>query len=383
MMRVLWVGPAFPVEETLNNPALAPAASRWQQGLLGGLVSEGCDVRAIGHRNHRMWPNGPMAVPQSRTALSGVPVIAVAHLNMPGIRDASLSRRISAESASLMSSWGRPDIVASYNAPRAIAGACRRVSTRYGVPWIPFILDYESPSKGWANVVASVSGAQGVVFVSHWAFQNAPFSRKLHLDSGVEAVPIWCSTPSELVAPPVILYTGAMHRWGGVDVLLDAFELLTDVDASLWIVGKGISSTQRARVTSMRGVTYYGAVDETKLDELTRQAAVLANPRPVAMDGNEMNFPSKLLHYLSYAKPVVTTMTPGVSPDYSSVVIPVNGGGAAEFAAGLRVAIGLSLAEREIVADKICSFLGSRLWSVQARRFLDWSSECAAESSRR
>jgi glycosyltransferase involved in cell wall biosynthesis len=373
MTKILWIGPAFSIAEALVNPALAPAASRWQQGLFTGLREAGCDVRAIGHCNHRVWPIGPLSVPRSQSSLADVPMTAVAHVNLPGLRLRSTSWSLQAEAAQLARSWGRPDLIASYNAPACAADACQRLAEQFSVPWTPFILDHESPTAGWSNMAAAVGGAAGVVFVSHWAFEHAPFPRKLFLDGGVEAVPP--AGYAELAAEEsgTILYTGAMHRWGGIGVLLDAFSLVTIPGASLWIVGKGMTWELRKRIDADPRVRYYGAVDERTLDGLMRRAAVLANPRPPSMPGNEMNFPSKLLHYLSYGKRVVTTLTPGVAPEYAGVVTVATEGTPAKFATALTAALALSVSERRGLESRIQAFLVSRLWSTQARRFMEWA----------
>ena len=373
MTKVLWIGPAFPIEESLVNPAMAPAASRWQQGLFFGLREVGCDVRAIGHRNNRVWPIGPLMVPNSATRLANVPMTAVAHINLPWLRLRSTARAIEATADELIDSWGPPDLIASYNAPACAAHACRRLSRRLAVPWTPFVLDHESPTVGWANVASAVRGAAGVVFVSHWAFEHAPFTHKLFLDGGVEAAPGAARADPTSIGEATILFAGALHRWGGVGVLLDAFSLVTAPNAALWIVGKGMTRALRERIDADPRVLYHGAVDECILDSLLRRAAVLANPRPPAVPGNEMNFPSKLLHYLSYGKPVVTTLTPGVAPEYRSVVVAAAGGSPAEYAQALNVALNLSAVERRELESRIRIFLASRSWPLQAGRFVEWA----------
>ena len=98
------------------------------------------------------------------------------------------------------------------------------------------------------------------------------------------------------------------------------------------------------------------------------------NPRPSGVVGNEMNFPSKLLHYLCSLKPVATTLTPGVAPEYRDVVIAAEDDSPAAFAAAIERALALSDDERGDLARRIQVFLADgRLWSQQAVRFIRWS----------
>jgi hypothetical protein len=107
---------------------------------------------------------------------------------------------------------------------------------------------------------------------------------------------------------------------------------------------------------------------------VTAEAEVLLNPRPSGVVGNEMNFPSKLLHYLTALKPVATTLTPGVAPEYRGVVIAAEVDSPAAFAVAIDPALPLSDVEIGELARRIQVFLADcRLWLQQAVRFLGWS----------
>jgi glycosyltransferase involved in cell wall biosynthesis len=375
MKKVLWLGPAFTLAESLTSPALAPAASRWQEGLLGGLRDAGACVRIVASRTERIWPAGPMWIRGKEGTFRGIHRSSVSFVNLPGLRVASLAARYQRAICKASSQMGGADLIASYNVWTPVAQACRVASRRLGVPWVPVILDYDRNTADWTDFTASIAGAAGVVFVSYWAYHHAPASRKLHLDAGVEHV------PSEV--PPsnrsrVLLYTGALHRWGGVETLLDALPLVRTPGTRLIVVGRGGSAELLRRLRSTPGVEYLGGVDEATLEKLTANAEVLLNPRPSDVVGNEMNFPSKLLHYLTSLKPVATTLTPGVAPEYRDVVIASDGDSPAAFAAAIDGALALTDSEKRDLAYRIQAFLGSgRLWRDQAYRFLVWTADLA------
>jgi glycosyltransferase involved in cell wall biosynthesis len=270
---------------------------------------------------------------------------------------------------------GGADLIASYNVWMPVAQACRLASRQLGVPWVPVILDYDRTTSDWSDFTASIAGAAGVVFVSHWAFHHAPAHRKLHLDAGVGHVPTAAPPPNR---SRMLLYTGALHRWGGVETLLDALPLVRTPGARLTIVGRGGSAELHNKLKCTPSVQYLGGVDEATLARLTAEAEVLLNPRPSGVVGNEMNFPSKLLHYLSSLKPVATTLTPGVAPEYRDVVIPTEDDSPASFAAAIDQALALNDSEKLDLACRIQGFLASgRLWCDQARRFLSWTAALA------
>jgi glycosyltransferase involved in cell wall biosynthesis len=369
--KVLWLGPAFTIAESLAATALAPAASRWQEGFLGGLHDAGASIGIVANHSERLWPRGPARVAGSLGRFCGIPRDSVAYMNLPGLREGSLARRYGQAIDRFCVDRGMPDVIASYNTWRPVADACRQAGRKHGIPWIPVLLDHNPPTADWANVLEGVAGSAGVVFLSHWAFLHAPVGHKLHLDAGVARVP---PLPVAHVRSRVVLYSGALHRWGGIDLLLDAMQHVQTPGVRLVVVGRGGSAETMQRLATTPSVEYRGSVDEATLRSLTEQAEVLANPRPSGVGGNEMNFPSKLLHYLSSLKPVATTLTPGVAPEYGDVVLGARDDSPQGFAYALDRALALTDDARMDLSERIRAFLaGGRLWSQQARRFLEWT----------
>jgi glycosyltransferase involved in cell wall biosynthesis len=199
----------------------------------------------------------------------------------------------------------------------------------------------------------------------------------LHLDGGVSEASK--GFPIHHVVKPRLLFSGALDHWGGIQQLLDAFERLRVPNASLVVVGWSQWPGLRKRLENTPGVEYYGRVDETTLLRLAEEAAVLVNPRPLKTPGNQMNFPSKLLEYLTYGRPVVTTMTPGVAPCYTDLTVPAKSDSPDDLAAAIERALSLPHADRVELARRVEHFLATtRLWSIQSRRLWDFLKSTAA-----
>ena len=113
-----------------------------------------------------------------------------------------------------------------------------------------------------------------------------------------------------------ILYTGMLSKWGGVTLLIKAFAKMKDPSLELWICGYGNSSIIDKALRKDSRITFFGMVNETKLISIYQRASVFVNPRPNYVSGNDMNFPSKILEYMSYGKPIISTWTPGLSEEY-------------------------------------------------------------------
>ena len=96
------------------------------------------------------------------------------------------------------------------------------------------------------------------------------------------------------------------------------------------------------------------------------------NPRPLGFDPNKLNFPSKLLLYLAFGKPVISTISLGMSPEYSSVVIEIEDESEEALIRSLESAIQIDADVYSNCCEKVDEFKELHAWDMQTSRFLDW-----------
>jgi glycosyltransferase involved in cell wall biosynthesis len=121
-----------------------------------------------------------------------------------------------------------------------------------------------------------------------------------------------------------------------------------------------------------------GFVSEEKLISLSRQADIFVNPRPSSIPGNERNFPSKILEYLTFGKPVVSTWTPGLAPEYRDVLIVPDEENPQCLAQTIDRVFAWESQDLENNFFRTKLFLETtRTWELQARRLLEWLAQSA------
>jgi len=371
LLRVLWLGTVQSERRMLRSTAATPAAKRWSQGFLGGIVANGVSYSHVGHEPARVWPFGPFWV-NADTHDGRQPTVGVAFANLPGFRFRSLSRAYCRAVTDVVRSFS-PHLLISYNAEPYVVPAAR-VAGEMGVPWIPIVMDGddETLDQSWQWVTNAVRGSLGVAFLSHWAAKTCPLADTFHMDGGISFREM--DDRSDPGAP-VVLYTGTKGPWGGVDLLLDAWQHVQHPGARLWICGQGKHERLREAITQDLRITDYGVVAEDHLRDLTEQAAVLVNPRPPSYPGNRLNFPSKVLEYLGTGKPVVTTRTASLAPEYDSVLLFAADDSPAAFAAAIDRVLDWPPESRDAYRCNARQFAAAHGgWPEVAGRFLEWAS---------
>jgi glycosyltransferase involved in cell wall biosynthesis len=114
-------------------------------------------------------------------------------------------------------------------------------------------------------------------------------------------------------------------------------------------------------------------VSPAALDMICRSAAAFVNPRPPAHELSLASFPSKLMTYLAYGKPVASTWTPGLVDSYKNLLIVADDGAPRALANAIERAVAMDASNRGILRDRIKAFLvPGRLWETQGWRFADF-----------
>lgn len=368
---VLWLGGIFDHDTMLRRPGVNPAARRVQRELVMALGEQGVAVRTLGHAPEPIWPKGRLREPGTDALSAGVVGDTVGYWNLPGLRMRSLSRAYLRGYRRAVSEHGEPALVLSYNAYPYNIAVGRRAQAE-GVPWVPMVADAPSAAERPRHD-AAVNEAAGRVFLSWAEFSKASNPEpKLHLDSGVDALTI-PAVDRGLEDPPVVVYTGSLGPHAGASYLVEAFREVERPDIELWICGFGSNRDVDRAVGEDPRIRFLGLLPEDRLDEVRERATLFVNPRPSSRPGNAGNFPSKLLDYLKYGKPIISTWTPGIEPGYRRVLTVLEEETSACLARTIEEVASWGPERRAELAAEVRRFVESeKLWSVHARRLADW-----------
>lgn len=350
-------------EKTVSNfLGISPAVNFWFKGFVGALESVGCEVELIGHAQDRMWPNGRLVVPSCKVTLNTqVSGKVIGYLNVPVVRYYAQALQYLRAVKHHVDERGPPQYVITFNDSPATLAA-HFLKKFYGVKWV-FI-----SGDGLA-----LAGADCYIY-QNWEYfcsSEAP-GPKIHVDGGLPNVGASISFPKKITGPRVLMYMGALSEHGGALELCRGFHSLSNGGCELWITGRGSNAEIEHLAAKDPRIKLFGFVSEQQLHELASKAWMFVNPRPTSFAPNELNYPSKLLHYLAYGRPVVSTFTPGLSPDYKNVLIPISDESVDGIASAINGLLSMSEDEYNCWCCQVSKFNNTRGWSSQAARTLDW-----------
>jgi glycosyltransferase involved in cell wall biosynthesis len=373
---ILWIGSIYAFEDAKYNSAISHAASIWQSGLINALQQSDQEVVLISPYFQQLWPFGPFFC-NSRTLSSGNFLsIWCEYWNIPYLKSKSIVWSMRDKITEYFKENGLPKAIISYNPTKENVETGLYFQKKVNVPWIDLCADSNDPGSAWSNYAKGAEFAAGHIFLSYYAFQSCPFQNKFHLDGGVTPFSserlTFCNDGTL-----VIFYSGMLGPWGGVDALINCFEKLTVQKVQLWICGHGnMSQTLRTAILRDSRIVFHGLVSDDVLDKLSQRVDIFVNPRPTRINGGGMNFPSKLLRYLTYEKPIISSMTAGLNPNYKDVLIFPADDTELSLMQTIESVIRWDETQLKLYAGVVRQFcLDKGDWDKQASRLLAWISE--------
>lgn len=345
---ILWIGNVFKDEVVEHHRGLAASANYWRRGLLSGLKATDADLKVLGHRNEQVWPKGKLFPNEQDSMDEGFDSTLVKWINFPGIRYYLLGKSHIWTVRKMIFQFGAPSVALTYNPTPWHLPLARYLQKVHHIPWVSVTLDYDHIEDGWDQYVRDAGSADGHVFLSHWAYENCPCEvPKLHLDGGFTE---WFG--DDLIEPEskankICLYSGKYTDYGGYDLLLGITKLFRGQGVEFWFTGKIPNNKRRELEAVGKHVKVMGFVNDALLHELNLKADIFLNPRPSDFIVNKVAFPLKLVRYLAYGKPVVSTWTPGISPEYRQYLFVPSFEDADSFAMTIRGLLRLESKEKE------------------------------------
>jgi len=342
-LKIAFVGSIVSEKLCLQLPACSVAGNKYQLGLIRGLE------KAVGQPLHviSVWP---IAVyPHSRTIFSPRRTYHVGNLttarlipfiNLPILKQVTILLSIFLHLVVWLWRERKSDkrIVLVYNVFAPFSLAVLGATALMGGRTVAVVADLRYDVYDFKGIVHGllqridffiqthvITRFAAIIPLTRQIAQDfAPRRPALVIEGGVENREIKqigiCTIKSiqkTYLDKKIIFYSGALNDINGVDLLISAFRLLSDLQYSLHIYGRGPAEPIVYKAVAQDKRIFYGGVlSNSEIMRKQSQATVLVNPRPSYREITKYTFPSKLLEYLISGRPTITTVLSGIPEEY-------------------------------------------------------------------
>ncbi len=359
--NILWL--EVLIEDSLLNDftSVSPASNLWHYGFLQALQNNFCKVYILGHAYEQLWPRGKRLIIKGNDAK--IPSLFcgsnIGYINFPFLRKLTQIISYLYFSTKYIFNYKKPHFVFTYNDSSALIVA-RFFMYFLNIRWVSIVGDGYAPR-----------GADFYVF-QNWHSYSIHNSEKpkFFLDGGIPPVNFQKITSELVINKCIFMYMGSLNEHGGIIEFANAFSKIDDSNIELWITGRGINHGLIHLERSDKRIINFGFVDREKLNQLASQVKFFVNPRPNSFVPNKLNYPSKILHYLAYGKPILSTISPGLSPEYKDFLIPLSDENESNMISSIKAACAMSDNDYYVYSNLSKKFAREKEWYSQVSKLL-------------
>ncbi len=356
LKRIIWLQSIFSENCEKKSIAISPAANLWQYEFIKSLIKLKIECFCVGHKYESIFPRGKFFVKTLEDDLvTDIKNKSFNYINFPYLKDLTLKKQYNRYLNNFHFKSG--DIILTYN-DSFISDVASKLNKNFNIPWISIVADLKAPQK-----------ATGYVYLNWKYFKSSSDKHiKIHIDGGINSSPASLNLLNKY-KKRIILYAGTIGGHAGALYLIQAFNLVKDNDVELWLCGKGNDHCIKKLVVKDRRIKLLGYVSKKKLEELCAHADIFVNPRK--SDGNDTNFPSKILFYLTYKKPVISTKN-GLSPNYDNVLFLLEDEKIITLTNKINYVLSLQPDHKKVLNKRITSFIKQNSWNNKVKNFIIW-----------
>lgn len=347
MKEVIWVGPLVETKDISSFAGISPAANAWQISFIKALENNGVNIELFTYIPERAWPFGKIYIKYPKDAqLLKMCVRGTSYLNIPFFRDLFLAIKF------CFNYFKSPKkVIFTFNPIQRHLYFVRLISLIYPIKWISIVAD------DFAIGNPSLS-----IFLSQdYYFRYS--GNKLFFEGGIYKKNFGSSLPSKN-----IIYAGTISKWTGIVELVHLMDeiSLIELDIELHIYGVGSTVEIQEVLSRNSRIKYFGFAEDEILEKACSECLGFVNPRPLTVVNGDNNFPSKLLFYLGFNKPILSTITKNIPTCYYDLLIPY------EDKKSLKLALKSikTRAKDKGYLGKLESFVESNLWDSKVKNLL-------------
>lgn len=356
LKRIIFLHSIFSERALIKSKAISAAANLWQLNFLKQIKSQKIQIICAGYLHQQLWPKGKLFVQFSKKDhVSNFKIKKFNYINFFFFKEIYLSLLYLKYLMSFPFQKG--DLIMIYN-KSFLSKIVRLVSFFKKIPWVFIVADSKCSEK-----------PSGYIYLSWDFFLKNKNEENLFLDGGVLNLKN-IKNEKKNSKKKIILYSGTIegNRYL-LSNLLKAFSLITDKNINLWICGKGKSKELSKALNKDKRIFYFGFVKINKLINLCQKADIFVNPRNISNNVN--TFPSKILFYLNFCKPIISTKV-GLNPKYNNILFKLKNDKPHTLKRELIKTLKLNNKSLIKIKKEIKNFNKQNSWKSKSKKFINW-----------
>lgn len=309
---------------TQNDLPSSSAGQTFERGLLSGL-SEYSEIKCLSEFFAPSFPKlKKIYIQEEQFNTSGIPCESISYINLPIIKKIS---QFFSYLIKIRRSLGPSDSIIIYElTSRQLLSAVIAGKSHKKIVVVPDLPEFMSDNSNLLYRIAkridrilinwALKYIDGYVLFSPYMKGRLPIGDKPWIVVEGLFSPYDIVEPQQNTEKKVLLYTGKIEKWFGLEDLLSAFTRINGTEYELWLCGPGDIEMVKNYSNKDPRIIYKGCLSHKEVLVLQKQATILVNPRHSSDEFTLYSFPSKTMEYMASGTPTLMCKLKSLPEDY-------------------------------------------------------------------
>jgi hypothetical protein len=310
---IFFLGEIYNYRILKKNSNLSAAASEWKQKFIEEVENISKQkVIKIQYYKNRPWPLGSF-ISKNIDLSDSKNSIYISYINLPFIRRFIIYRKIIREiKKRLIKKDG--NIIITYNFLSTDVKIAIFLKRLLSFSWLSICADFNDNQKKSINY--RIVNSDKTIFLSEYAYRNYKGKNKLLYLGSIKKIQ---NNRNRKIKN--FLYSGSLGNWTDINNFLNEFNKNKNKKIKLYITTNNKKKSIDNYLNKDKRIIYLGYLKDDEYKSLIKQIDCFVNLRDEKNINNLYNFPSKLLRYFYFNKPVISSYMTNLSSDLKETLI--------------------------------------------------------------
>lgn len=310
---IFFLGEIYSYRILKKNSNLSAAASEWKQSFIRELenISKKKIIK-IQYYKERPWPLGSF-ISKNINLSESKNSIFISYINLPFIKKFIIYRKVISAIKKRLINKDR-NIIITYNFLAADIKIAIFLKRFLSFSWLSICADFNDNQK--TSISKKIINSDKVIFLSEYAYRNYKGKNKLIYLGATKKM-----KKNRNKKIKNFLYSGSLGNWTDINNFLNEFSQTKDKNIKLYITTNNKKNIIEHYLDKDKRIIYLGYLNDDKYKYLIKKIDCFVNLRDENNINNLYNFPSKLLRYFHYNKPVISSYMNNLSSDLKESLI--------------------------------------------------------------
>ena len=292
---------------------LSAAASEWKQKFIEELenISKQKVVK-IQYYKDKPWPLGSL-ISKNIDLSNSKKSILISYLNLPFIRRFIIYRKIIREIKKRLIKK-ESNIIITYNFLSVDIKIAIFLKKLLSFSWLSICADFNDNQKKSINY--RIVNSDKTIFLSEYAYRNYKGKNKLLYLGSIKKIK---NNRNRNINN--FLYSGSLGNWTDIINFLKEFSKTKNKKIKLYITTNNKKKSINSYLNKDKRIIYLGYLKDDQYKNLINKIDCFVNLRDEKNINNLYNFPSKLLRYFYYNKPIISSYMINLPSDLKKTLI--------------------------------------------------------------